>query len=199
MKRVAAVLLSVLAAGVLLLFVALTYGLTSEYDFEPARFQPVDVVIVLLLGCVALLILLGARACLGARRPRTLPLAIAVLTVFGGAGAASAVLGGAAHDRRSTTVANACSLQDRELLAAVAFPGFRLGPLGDPNGGCVLRLSPQTDAATAVADLTAALEREGWRTSERAMETVTLQRDGLVLEMTTVADDKTSELVLTLR
>ena len=113
MGRVAAVALAMLAAGVLLLFVALTYGLTSEYDFEPRMLGPVDVVVVLLLGCVALLLLLGARACLRARRPRTAPLAVAVLTVFLVAGAASALLGGAAHDRRTATAANACSSQDR--------------------------------------------------------------------------------------
>ena len=199
MRWVAAVVLSVLAVGLLGFLVALTYGLTSEYDFTAGNLQPFDVMVVLLMGCLALLLLLGARQCVGARRPPTAVLAVTVLTVFGGAGAASAVLGGAAHDRRTATVASACSAQDRELLAAVDFPGFRLGPLGDPNGGCVLHLAPQTDAATAIADLTANLERDGWQTVEPGGETATLERDGMVLTATTLSDGKATELVLTLR
>lgn len=173
--------------------------MTSEYDFVAGDLQPIDVMILLLVACLALLLLLGARGLLGARRPTTGLLAVAVLAVFGGAAAASATLGAATHDRRTTTVATACSAQDRELLAAVEYPGFRLGPLGDPDGGCVLRLSPQTDAATAVSGLTADLARAGWRTAGPDGETATLERDGAVLTVTAETHDRATELVLTLR
>lgn len=58
-------------------------------------------------------------------------------------------------------MASACSAEDRELIAGVQLTGYRLGPFGDPDGGCVLHLSPNTATATAVADLTSALERDG--------------------------------------
>lgn len=183
----------------LALHATFTYGMTSEYDFVAADLQPIDVLILLLVAGLALLLLLAARRLLGTRRPTTAVLAIAVLAVFCGAAAASATLGGAAHDRRTTTVATACSAQDRELLAALEYPGFRLGPLGDPAGGCVLRLSPQTEGATAVSRLTADLARDGWRTAGSVGETASLERDGMVMTVTAETDDKAVELVLTLR
>jgi len=199
MKRAAAVMLALLAVGVLALLLTLTYGLTNEYDFVAADLQPVDVMIVLALGCVALLLLLGARSQAGARRPATAVLAVTVLVVFAGSAAASAVLGGAAHDRRTATVARACSVEDRQLLAGVDFTGYRDGPNGDTDGRCVLKLFPDTEVTTAVADLTAALEREGWRAAESGGETLTLERGGAALTLSTVSDGKTTELVLTLR
>jgi hypothetical protein len=198
MKRAAAVMLASLAVALLALLITATYGLTNEYDFVAADLQPVDVMIVLLLGCVALLLLLGARSQVGARRPATAVLAVTVLVVFAGSAAAGAVLGGAAHDRRTATVASACSVEDRELLAGVDFTGYRDGPHGDTDGGCVLNLFPDTETTTVVADLTAALERDGWRAAESGGETLTLERGGAVLTLSTVSDDKTTELVLTL-
>lgn len=199
MKRLWAAMLVLLAAGLLALQITLTYGLTSMYGFVPRNLQPVDVIITLLLGSVALLLLLGARSQVGARRPRTAVIAVTFLSVFAGSAAASAVLGGAANDRRRTTVANACSAEDRELLAGVEFTGYRYWPYGDTDGGCVLRLSPNTGAtATAIADLTAALEGDGWRGAESGGETLTPERGDAALTLA-VSDDEPTELVLTLR
>ena len=199
LRRAAGVVLALLAAGLLALHATVTYGMTSEYDFAAGDLQPIDVMILLLVACLALLLLLGARGLLCARRPTTAVLVVVVLALFCGAAAASATLGAAAHDRRTTTVATACSAQDRELLAAVEHPGFRLGPLGDSDGTCVLRLSPQTGAATAVSGLTADLADAGWRTAGPDGGTATLERDGAVLTVTAETDGKATELVLTLR
>ena len=200
LRRAAGILLALLAAGLLALHATLTHGLTSEYGFVPGDLQPIDGMVLLLVAGLDLLLLLAARRLLGVRRPTAAVLAVVVPAVFCGAAAVSATLGGAAHDRRTTTVRTACSAQDREQLAAVEYPGFRLGPFGDPDGGCVLRLSPQThDAATAVADLTADLVGEGWRTTGAIYQTVMLERDGAVLTVNAETDGKAVELVLTLR
>ena len=197
-RRAAAVLLALLATGLLALLITVTYGMTSEYDFTAGRLQPVDVMIVLLLGCVALLLLLGARSQLGARRPTTVVLALAVLSTFAGGAVASATLGGAVHDRRTATVANACSAEDRELLGGIRFTGYRVGPFGDTDGGCVLHLSPDTATATAIADLTSTLEGDGWRAAESGGKTLTLRQGDAVLTLA-ASDIEPTELVLTLR
>lgn len=119
------------------------------------------------------------------------------LALFAGGAAAGSALGGAAHDRRTATVRSACSTDDRDLLAAVELPDYRNPPRGDPSGGCVLHLHPRQDAGTAVADLTAGLERDGWRSTEERGDALTLERDGAVLSVVTVSDDKTTEILLT--
>jgi hypothetical protein len=200
LKHLVAIVLAVLAAGVWTLLVFATYGMTSEHGFDAGEVKPFDVGIVLLLAGMASLLPRGARDGLGARRPTTAVLAASVLTAFAGGTAASAMAGGAAHDRTKATGAGACSSGDRQLLATVDFPGFREGPHGEPEGGCVLRLFPEGGPATAVADLTAALERDGWRSAKPAGEKPTFEhQEGAVMTLTTVSDDKATEVVLDLR
>ena len=198
-KRALAAVLVLLAVALLALLVTATYGLNSEYDLAAGGVKPMDALIVLLLGCLALLLLLAARRQVGASRPSTTVLAVTVLAVFAGGAAAGTALGAAAHDRRTATVATACSPADLELLAAVEFSGLRDGPRGDPGGGCVLHLFSDTEASTAVADLEAGLQRDGWQPAGPRGDAPALERDGAVLTLTTVPDDKTAEILLTLR
>jgi len=194
-----AAVLALLAVGLLAVLLTGTYGLTAEYGFVAGDLQPVDVGIVLLLGLLAVLLLLGAQGQVGTRRPSTPVLAVTVLALFAGGAAVSSALGGAAHARRAANVASACSAQDRALLAAVEFAGYRDGPHGNPDGGCVLRLHPATEAEAAGARLTAELERDGWRPSEPRGDAPTFERDGAVLMLSAVSDDKTTEILLTLQ
>lgn len=188
-----------LAAGLLALHATFTYGMTSQYDFVAGDLQPIDVMILLLVACLALLLLLGARDLLGARRPTTAVLVAAVLTLFCGAATASATLGAAAHDRRTTTVATACSGPGPRAARSRGVP--RLPARAAQRPGRRLRAPPlpADRRGDRVSGLTADLARAGWRTAGPDGETTTLERDGAVLAVTAETDDKATELVLTLR
>ena len=96
------------AAAVLVVSVTVTYGLAAEYGAgTPYRGGVGWVLLVLVPASIAVSCLVGARRLAETSRPATAVLAAAVLVLFATAGAAAAMYGGQAHERRTEATATA--------------------------------------------------------------------------------------------
>ena len=198
MQHLVAVVLTAVAAALLLGSAAVLHGLASAYGAGVVSDVPSWAVLVLVPAALALLCLVGARDPVGPPRPRTSVLAVGVLVVFCVTGAAATAHGGSVHERERAVEATACSPGDQALLRAVDAPGVRSEPAGDADGGCSVVVSWVPDVSRATARVVEGLQRGGWQRTARDGDQQVFQRGDDVLRLSVVSDGKATDVRLTL-
>lgn len=198
MQHLVAVVLTAVAAALLLGSAAVLHGLASAYGAGVVSDVPSWAVLVLVPAALALLCLVGARDPVGPPRPRTSVLAVGVLVVFCVTGAAATAHGGSVHERERAVEATACSPGDQALLRAVDAPGVRSEPAGDADGGCSMLVSWVPDADLATARVAAGLEGGGWRLTGREGDEQLWRLGEAVLRVSASSDGKATDVRLTL-
>lgn len=199
MRHAVALVLTAVAAALWGLSAVAIHGLAAEYGADVFADGLSAAVLVAVPASLALLCLVGARDPLRRPRPRTSVLAVGVLVLFAATGAAAVAHGGSVHERDRAVIGTACSSGDVALLAAVDAPGARSEPAGEPDGGCSVVVSSEPDVASAVAEVTAALERGGWQRTAQDGDERVFERADDVLRLSAVSDGKVTDVRLTLR
>lgn len=194
MQHLAAVVLAAVAAALLVLSAAVVSGLASEYG-AGAVVGLVWAVLVLVPAGLALLCLVGARDPVGPPRPRTSVLAAGVVLVFSVTGAAAVAYGDSAYE--PVVEGPVCPEADVALLESVDAPGARSAPVLDGDGGCTQSLWGVPDRARATADVVAALERDGWRTTAGDAGAQVFRRGTEALHLSAESDGTATNVRLT--